>query len=56
MPELPQNTVQEYVVPPGVQQVLVQAESEGQGARTSTTMILQVVPGQVFKLHISCQL
>jgi hypothetical protein len=51
---LPCDIVQEYVVPPDVTAVRIEAESGGAGGHSSTRVTLQVRPGATLRLHLAC--
>jgi hypothetical protein len=51
---MPCNLVQEYVVPPGVTEIRIEAESGGPGGHSSTTVTLQVRPGATVRLRLAC--
>jgi hypothetical protein len=54
MATMPCNIVQEYVVPPGVTAIRIEAESGSSGRHSSTTVTLQVRPGDTVRLRLTC--
>ena len=54
MAGMPCDTVQEYVVPPDVTAISIQAESGGSGRHNSTSITLQVRPGDTVRLRLAC--
>jgi hypothetical protein len=46
--------VREYVVPPGVTAICIEAESGGSGRHSSTSITLQVRPGDTVRVHLAC--
>jgi hypothetical protein len=54
MAAMPCDIVQEYVVPPGVTAVRIEAESGGSGGHSSTSVTVQVRPGATIRLRLAC--
>jgi hypothetical protein len=54
MATLPYEIVQEYVVPPGVTVIRIEAESSSSGSHNSSSVTLQVKPGATFRLRLTC--
>ena len=54
MTTVPCDVVQEYVVPPGVTALRIEAESSGSGGHSSSTVTLQVRPGATVRLRFAC--
>ena len=48
------NITQEYVVPPGVTAIRIEAESGGQGRQSTSSVTLQVRPGDAVRLRVIC--
>jgi hypothetical protein len=51
---MPCDIVQEYMVPPGVTAVRIEAESGGSGGHSSTSVTVQVPPGATIRLRLAC--
>jgi hypothetical protein len=54
MQAIPCDIVQEYVVPPGVAAIRIEAGSGGAGGHSSSTVTLQVRPGATVRLRFAC--
>jgi hypothetical protein len=54
MTTIPSDVVLEYMVPPGVGAVRIEAESGGSGAHSSAKVTIQVRPGATLRLHLAC--
>ena len=54
MAGMPCEIVQEYVVPPGVTAISIEAESGGSGRHSSTSITLQVRPGDTVRFRLAC--
>ena len=54
MTAMPCDIVQEYVVPPGVTAISIEAESGGSGRHNSTRITLQVRSGDTVRLRLTC--
>jgi len=52
--QIPCDVVQEYEVPPGVTAVRIEAESSGAGRHSSSAVTLQVPPGGILRLRLTC--
>jgi hypothetical protein len=48
------DVVLEYMVPPGVGAVRIEAESGGSGAHSSAKVTIQLRPGATLRLHLAC--
>jgi hypothetical protein len=48
------DIVQEYLVPSGVTAIRVEAESGGSGRHNSSSVTLQVRPGDIVHLRLVC--
>ena len=48
------DVVQEYVVPAGVTTIRIEAESSGSGRHSSSSVTLQVRPGDMVRLRVVC--
>jgi hypothetical protein len=48
------DIVQEYVVPAGVTTIRIEAESSGSGRHSSSSVTLQVRPGDMVRLRVVC--
>jgi hypothetical protein len=48
------DITQEYVVPPGVTAIRIEAESGGPGRQSSSGVTLQVRPGDAVRLRVIC--
>ena len=48
------DNIQEYVVPPGVTAVRIEAESSDSGSHSSSSVTLQVRPGDMVRLRVVC--
>ena len=54
MATMPSAIVQEYVVPPGVTAISIEAESGGLGRHNSSRITLQVRAGDTVRLRLIC--
>ena len=50
---IPCDMIQEYVVPPGVTAIRIEAESGGSGRHNNTSITLQVRPGDIVRLRLA---
>ena len=50
----PHDIVQEYVVPPGVTAIRIEAESSDSGSHSSSSVTLQVRAGSTVRLRFVC--
>jgi hypothetical protein len=48
------DIVQDYVVPSGVTTIRIEAEIDGSGRQSSSSVILQVRPGDAVRLRVIC--
>ena len=48
------DIVQEYVVPSGVTTIRIEAESGGSGRQSTSSVTLQVRPGDAIRLRVIC--
>ena len=51
---MPRDVVQEYEAPPGVTAIRVAAESGGPGPHSSGVAVVQVRPGAIVRLRLTC--
>jgi hypothetical protein len=56
MANFPCGVVQEYEVPPGVTAVRIEGESSGAGGHSSSALTLQIRPGAILRLRLTCLL
>jgi hypothetical protein len=54
MTALPCDVVQEYVVPPGVTAVRIEAETSGSGGHSTTAVTLEIRPGAALRVRFVC--
>ena len=52
--QIPCDVLQEYEVPPGATAVRIEAESSGAGRHSSSAVTLQVPPGGILRLRLTC--
>ena len=51
---MPCDVVQEYVMPPDVTAVRIEAESIGSSGHSTSAITLQIQPGATFRLRLTC--
>jgi hypothetical protein len=51
---MPCNIVQEYVMPPNVTAVRIEAESHGSSGHSTSAITLQIHPDAIFRLRLTC--